>query len=177
MLFALVLGIALLWVLGPRERVDTDITFERSSIGADIDGWLATQEASVPALRPAAAKRVVWAGEPGSRTPFSLVYLHGFSASAEEIRPVPDRVAQELGANLYFARFAGHGRDGPAMAEPRAGDWLEDFAEAMEIGRRIGEEIIILSTSTGGPIATIGVLDPVHGDGVRGLIFVSPNFE
>ena len=95
-------------------------------------------EQQFPDIRPGAAKRILWAGEKGARTPLAIVYIHGFSGSAEEIRPVPDEVARTLGANLYFSRLAGHGRRPAAMAEPDAGDWIEDMAEAMAIGRRLG---------------------------------------
>ena len=176
-LLVILLAVGALWAFGPREPVETEMTFDPGHIGEDLDAWLAAQEADVPNLRPGAEKRIVWVGEPGTRTAISVVYLHGFSADAEEIRPVPDLLANGLGANLYFARFQGHGRDGPAMAEPRAGDWLDDFAEAMEVGRRIGDAVIVLSTSTGGAISTVGAFDPVHSQGVKAQIFVSPNFE
>ena len=92
---------------------------------------------------------MVWHDTVGAKTKTSIVVMHGFSATSEEIRPLPDLVAKELGANIYFMRFKGHGRDGNALASATAGDWLEDTAEAMEIGRRIGEKVIIIGTSMG----------------------------
>ncbi|MEM0935916.1 MAG: alpha/beta fold hydrolase [Pseudomonadota bacterium] len=168
---------ALLWLFGPREPVDLEIAFATEDIPEDLDAWLVAREAEVPALRPGAERRIVWAGAPGLRTPLALVYLHGFSASAEEIRPVPDRAAAALGANLYFARLRGHGRDGPAMAEATAGDWIEDLAEAIAIGRRIGERVVLIGTSTGGTLAALAAYDPRLSDGVAGIVFVSPNFR
>lgn len=175
-LLALVLGLAALLVLGPREPVDREIAFDPASLGEDLDAWLAAREAEVPDLRPGAEKRILWAGVPGEKTPLSIVYLHGFSASAEEIRPVPDRVAEALGANLYFARLAGHGRDGAAMAEPVAGDWIEDTAEAIAIGRRIGDRVLVMATSTGGTLAAIAAADPDLSRNIAGLVLISPNF-
>lgn len=176
MLFA-VLGLGSLVVLvacvGPKESVDRDFTAQ-IALPTDIDGWLDTREADIPNLKDGVEKRVVWAGTPGVQTETSIVYIHGFSASSEEIRPVPDRVAEALGANLYFARLAGHGRDGPAMAEPVMGDWAQDYAEAMAIGRQIGERVIVIATSTGGTLTALGT---VEGDAPDAAIFVSPNFE
>jgi hypothetical protein len=43
-----------------------------------------------------------------------------------------------LGANLYFARLKGHGRSGDAMLEGSVQAWVDDFAEAVAIGRRLG---------------------------------------
>ena len=126
----------------------------------DLDAHLAAREAVFDDLTPGTQKRIVWAGTPGEKTPLALIYLHGFSSTSEEVRPVPDRVAAALGANLYFARLAGHGRTGTALAGATAEDWLTDLAEALAIGTRIGERVILLGTSTGATLATIGLGDP-----------------
>lgn len=173
----LVAAAGLAFGLGPREPVDRAIAFDAAALPEDLDAYLAAAEARVPALRPAAARRIHWAGTPGERTPLAIVYLHGFSASAEEIRPVPDAVAAALGANLHYARLRGHGRDGPAMAEARAGDWIEDTAEALAIGRRIGERVLVLATSTGGTLAALAATDPALAEGLAGVALVSPNFR
>lgn len=172
--------VAVLMLWGPRERVEFGAAVDDLQLPgapADLDAWLAAREAAVPALRPEHAKRIVWAGVQGQVTPLAVVYLHGFSASSEEIRPVPDMVAQTLGANLFFARLSGHGRDGAAMAEPAAGDWIADAAEAIAIGRRIGREVLVISTSTGSTLATIAAGDPEMSERLAGLVLISPNFR
>ena len=173
----LVAAAALAFVVGPREPVARDVAADPEALPEDLDAWLAAQEAQVPDLREGAEKRIVWAGAAGARTPLAVIYVHGFSASAEELRPVPDRVAEALGANLFFTRLAGHGRDGAAMAEPRAGDWVADMAEAMAVGRRIGERVIVIGTSTGGTLAALAAHDPEMSEGLAGVVFVSPNFR
>lgn len=144
-----------------------------SGSAAEVDAYLAAREAGVAALRTGAEKRVHWAGAPGVQTPLSIVYVHGFSATAEEIRPVPDRVAQALGANLHYTRLAGHGRDGPAMGAASLAEWRADTAEALGIGRTIGERVLVMSCSTGGTL----VADALGGgaDGILGSVFVAPN--
>lgn len=144
---------------------------------ADLDDWLAAREAAVPDLRADAAKLIVWAGERGQRTDWAVVYLHGFSASREEIRPVPDEVAAGLGANLYFARLTGHGRDGAAMGEASVADWAADTAEALAIGRALGSRVLVIGNSTGAALATLAAHDPGMGDRVAGVVLVSPNFR
>jgi alpha-beta hydrolase superfamily lysophospholipase len=171
------LAIAAVWVLAPREGVDREIAFDASVLPDDLDSWLATRELQFSDLRPAAAKRIVWAGQAGAKTPLAVVYIHGFSASSEEIRPVPDRVADALGANLYFTRLAGHGRSGAAMAEASADDWIEDMAEAMAIGRRLGDRVLVMSTSTGATLAAIAAADPALSQDMAGVVLVSPNFR
>jgi alpha-beta hydrolase superfamily lysophospholipase len=89
---------------------------------------------------------------------------------------VPDDVARALGANLVFARLSGHGRDGAAMAVPRAGDWLDDAALFLEIARRVGERVIVIGTSTGGTLAAWAATDPAMARDVAGVVFVAPNF-
>lgn len=142
-----------------------------------LDEWLAARESSVPALRPDAAKAIVWAVEPGVRTDWAVVYLHGFSASRQEIRPVPDRVAASLGANLFYTRLTGHGRDGPAMAEGSVAAWVADTAEALAVGRALGNRVLVIGTSTGGTLAALAAHDPDMAADVAGVVLVSPNFR
>lgn len=144
---------------------------------AVLDDWLAARESAVPALRPDAAKAIVWAAEPGVRTDWAVVYLHGFSASRQEIRPVPDRVAAELGANLFYTRLTGHGRDGPAMAEASVEAWVADTAEALAVGRALGDRVLVIGTSTGGTLAALVAHDPDLAADVAGVVLVSPNFR
>lgn len=176
-LLALILGVAIAWLLAPREPVDTEISFDPNSLGGDLDAYLAQEEARFSDIVPGAQKQVIWAGARGARTPLSVIYIHGFSASAPEIAPVPQQVAAALGANLYFTRLRGHGRDGAAMGEAEAGDWLEDMAEALAIGARLGERTLILSTSTGSTLAAIAATDSAAMARVAGIVFVSPNFR
>jgi alpha-beta hydrolase superfamily lysophospholipase len=157
--------------------VDREISFDQSTIGDDLPAYLRASEAQFDDITPGVEKQIVWAGDVGAQTDLAVVYIHGYSATSEEIRPVPDLVAKALGANLYFTRLRGHGRSGPAMVEAEAGDWIEDMAEAIAIGRRIGREVIALSTSTGGTISAIAATDPSLADGIKGITFISPNFR
>ncbi|MEL7184353.1 MAG: alpha/beta hydrolase, partial [Pseudomonadota bacterium] len=182
MWLSLGLGLAAgtLWIVGPYEPVQTTLAFDPRAVPDDLDGWLADQEGLVADLDPDHAKSILWATAPGQRTDLAIVYVHGFSATKWEIRPVPDRVAEAVGANLFLMRLSGHGRDGAALAEPRVQDWLTDLAEAMEVGRRLGDRVIVMSTSTGSTLAAILAADPAlaaHRDGLAGLVMVSPNFK
>jgi pimeloyl-ACP methyl ester carboxylesterase len=162
---------------GPRVKVDTTITFNPLSIGDDPEAYLAEEEEKIPGIREGQQKQIVWA-DPQSRrkTPISIIYIHGFSASSGEIRPLPDMVAEDLGANLFFTRLRGHGRDGPAMAEASVHDWVNDMAEALAIGRRIGDKVIVMATSTGGSLATWAATKPGLMDRVAGFVLFSPNY-
>lgn len=159
------------WLL-PRERV----VMRSLPAITDAVAHLAAREGALDDIRPGDAARIVWAGEVGAVTPLSILYLHGFSAGPEEIRPVPDDVAAALGANLVFARLSGHGRDGAAMAEARAGDWLADTALFLAVARQVGKRVIVIGTSTGGTLAAWAMTDPRMAQDVAGVVLVAPNF-
>ena len=172
----LILAFASIWVLTPRETAPLAITFDETLIGDNMTAYLATREARFDDITSNVAKQIIWARAPQQKTPLSLIYIHGFSASAEEIRPVPDRLATALGANLFYTRLRGHGRGSAAMDEATIADWMDDMGEALAIGRRLGEKTIVISSSTGGTISAVAALDPMLSAHIKGFIFVSPNF-
>ena len=143
----------------------------------DLDDYLATSEAKIAArypLIPGTEKRIRWQ-IPGQRTELAIVYLHGFSASRQEIAPATQLVADALGANLFETRLTGHGRAKGVMQEMRAEDWLADAAEALAVGAGIGERIILIGTSTGGTLALAMAGHPAMQD-VESIVVISPNF-
>ncbi|MBU3000681.1 lysophospholipase [Roseovarius nubinhibens] len=170
------LGVLALVTLAPREPVEMGATFEPRKFGEGVDVYLEVMESRFDDIRDGAQKRIVWAGPSEMRTPLSIVYVHGFSASSEEIRPVPDRVAEALGANLFFTRLSGHGRGAEAMGEPRVGDWMQDMAEALAVGRAIGDEVIVIGTSTGATLAHAALFDAAMAEKIRGVVLISPNY-
>lgn len=169
-------AVAVLWFAGPYEDVSLVPDADSGQVGDDLDAHFAAAESRFDDITPGVEKRVVWAGAPGVQTDVSLLYVHGFSATSEEIRPVPDLAAVELGANLVFTRLTGHGRDGAAMAEARVQDWIDDVAEGLAAARSAGREVIVLATSTGATLVAAAALDPEMMRNVRGVALVSPNF-
>ncbi|HSG90473.1 MAG TPA: alpha/beta fold hydrolase [Pseudomonadales bacterium] len=141
---------------------------------ADLESWLAAREAGHGDIREDADARIVWAGAAGVRTPLSLVYLHGFSASRMETSPLCDLVARACGANLFYARLAGHGRTPAAMGAATREDWIEDGRLAFEIGSRLGERVVLVGTSTGGTLATL--LAAQAPAALAALVLLAPNF-
>ena len=177
LLLLAILAVAGMWAFGPREPVAVAASFDARKFGEGVQVYFESVEADVDGLVEGAEKRVIWAGPAETRTPVAVVYIHGFSSSPEELRPVPDRVAQALGANLVFARMAGHGvKPGEKLAEASAHDWMQDVAEALAAGRAVGEEVIVITTSTGGTLMAEAALQPELAEGVKGIVFVSPNF-
>ncbi|TMV09583.1 alpha/beta hydrolase [Ruegeria sediminis] len=176
-LLVLVIGAGLLWWFGPYEEVDLNPTFEPRRFGEGVQVYFESIESRFDDIVPGVEKRVIW--QPGAkeqRTPYSVLYLHGFSATSEEIRPVPDRVAEALGANLVFTRLQGHGRGGAAMAEGTASGWMRDTAEGLAAARAVGERVVVIATSTGATLAAAAALDPDLAENVAAVVLVSPNF-
>ncbi|TCL08986.1 esterase/lipase [Shimia isoporae] len=173
----LILVAGAMWIFGPYESISVEPTISEADVDADVEAYFAAQEARFTDITEGVEKRVIWAGEKGARTDLAIVYVHGFSATSEEIRPVPDLVAEELGANLVFTRLAGHGRDGEALAAATAQQWADDFAEAMIVARRIADDVVVIGTSTGGTVIAAMADQPEVMANVKGLVFVSPNFE
>lgn len=176
-----VLGLAVIFVLGfvlgPRVPVDTTIRFNASVIGDDPQAYLAREEAAVPNIRDGLEKEIIWANPMvHDKTPLAIVYIHGFSASKGEVRPLPDDVADQLDANLFYTRLTGHGQDGAAMTQGSVNAWINDYEEALAIGRQIGDKVIVIATSTGGSLAAWAATQPGASDGVAAIAFISPNF-
>ena len=150
--------------------------FNPNLIGSNIDQYLKKIEGQFLDIKEGVEKKVIWAEEINKKTPISIVYIHGFTASSEEVRPLPDKIANDLNANLFFTRLTGHGRNPTAMETCSIPNWMKDLHEAIEIGSRIGEKVILMSSSTGGTISVTSALDKEVSQKILGYIFMSPNF-
>jgi pimeloyl-ACP methyl ester carboxylesterase len=169
--------LAIAFVLGPRVAVDTTLRFDPASIGSYPEAYLARAEASAAGIRDGLQKEIIWANPATkAKTPLAIVYIHGFSASKGEVRPLPDKVAAALGANLFYTRLTGHGQDGAAMADGSINAWVNDYAEAIAIGRAIGERVVVIATSTGAALATWAATQPELSDDIATMAFISPNY-
>jgi esterase/lipase len=145
----------------------------------DLADWLEASESRANAnvaLIPDTAKRIRWYQERrNSKTRYSIVYLHGFSATRQEIAPVGAMIADALGANLFETRLAGHGQQQNALQGVRAEDWIKDAVEALSIGAIIGEQVIVIGTSTGATLALAMAGHPSF-EAVSTMVLMSPNF-
>lgn len=175
-LFGFVLALAV-YFLGPKNAFGPDEPTAREAPPAiaQLDDWLARSEAAYPDIRAGLHKQVVWHGTPGARTPWAVVYLHGFTASRLETAPLANTVAHHLGANLFYTRLAGHGRTTEAMGEPSVQDWLADAVEAVRVGERLGERVLVIGVSTGATLATWLGTRP-EGQTVGAYALISPNY-
>ena len=158
--------------LGP--RVDTNIVIEPVSLPDDLDNYLTQQEAAFNDITPGTEKEIIWAGEAGAKTEIAIVYLHGFSATHKETAPLAEELGRALNANVFNTRFTGHGRSNDAMAEASVNAWANDTVEAFEIGKRLGNKVILFGVSTGSTLATW--LATQNPEQLTGLVLMSPNY-
>ena len=139
----------------------------------DVEKQIKFDESSVPNLRSNIEKKIIWAEKSSQRTPLSIVFIHGFSATRVEMSPVIEKVAKALGANVFLTRLSGHGQDGDALSNATFDDWILDTAEAINIGEVIGNEVILIGSSTGCSLIHSIIETQTK---VRSIIYVSPNF-
>jgi pimeloyl-ACP methyl ester carboxylesterase len=62
------------------------------------------------------------------------------------------------------------------MATGSVNAWVNDFAEALAIGRAIGGKVIVIATSTGAALATWGATQPALSADVATFVLISPNY-
>ena len=170
----LLIAAAALWFLTPSRLQPALVEI---SLPDDLDTWLDQSERQAAdryGLVPGTEKRVTWFGE-GNRTPYSVLYLHGFSATRQETAPLAATVAGALGANLFETRLTGHGRERDLLADVRAEDWLRDAVEAHTIASQLGERVIVIGTSTGATLAAAMLGHPAMR-AVDTIVMLSPNF-
>ncbi len=139
-----------------------------------IVSYVSTQEAAHK-LRPNNEARIVWANDSfKQKTNYSMVYLHGFSASQEEGNPVHRNISKAFGCNLYLSRLDEHGIDtSEQLLNLNADDYWESAKQALAIGKQLGEKVILMGTSTGGTQAL--QLAAAFPNDVAGIILYSPN--
>ena len=165
--------IAIVGLLGP--QVDTNISLDDVTLPDNLDLYLSESESRFDDITEGTEKKIIWAGSPGERTALSIVSFHGFSATRQEFSPLADTVAKSLNANLFYTRLAGHGRGGPGMVDGSVNRWANDANEALQIGHRLGDKVILIGTSTGSTLATWLALQPTNSE-LGAMILLSPNF-
>ncbi|MEQ8237636.1 MAG: alpha/beta hydrolase [Cyclobacteriaceae bacterium] len=158
--FALLLIVILLLVLGyfmgPKPAFDDLVTAEISITPFTLEevDSIFKNEPKPLNLKPDNGSRLYWADSIPQKTKYVVVYLHGFSASPEEGDPLHINFAKRYGYNLYVPLLAGHGIDSKeSFATIQPNDWIESAKDAINLAQSMGEDIIVISCSTGSTLA------------------------
>lgn len=173
----LVVSVSVVYMLGPKPPEPhlnpnpTDISVPLDS----LDGWIAHRESGFKTLKPNNEARIEWYNDSVAVTEYAVVYLHGFTASGEEGNPVHRAFAKQYGCNMYLPRLYGHGLDTTEpLIDLTPENYLESAKEAIAIGKKIGQKVIIMSCSTGG---TLALYLAAHDPEIDALICYSPNID
>lgn len=172
---ALVALLAVVYFLGPKPAAPNynNNLIEVPSDPAALEAYVSSNEAKHK-VKPDNEARIVWANDSTkAKTPYVIVYLHGFSASQEEGNPVHRNIAKQFGCNMYLARLSEHGIDTTdALVNMTATSLWESAKEAYAIGKQLGDKVILMGTSTGG---TVALELASNFEDVAGLVLYSPN--
>lgn len=174
-IFIFALALFLLYLVGPHPaspKYDKNLPAVPSI--DKLEDYVTIKE-SLHKLRTDNQARIVW-NDDSSRvqTPYSIVYLHGFSASQEEGNPVHRNAARAIGANLFLARLAEHGIDTTdQLINLTVDKYWKSAQEALMIGAKLGKKVILMATSTGATQAL--QLAALYPEKVNALILYSPN--
>jgi len=171
----IVLLLVIIYFLGPKPSAP-EYALELPAVPAEpasLEKYILEKE-GLHNLKPNNEARIAWFNDSLKQpTDYSVVYLHGFSASQEEGDPVHTEFAKAFGCNLYLSRLAEHGIDTvDAMVNLTAEKLWNSAKEAYAIGKQLGRKVIIIGTSTGGTLAL--KLAAEYPD-IAGLILLSPN--
>lgn len=164
-------------MVGPRPAVEP-LDFDRyndASLPLDVEHFVTDLESKVQDLKPGNAAEIIWADTSKSKTPFVLLYLHGFSSSHEEGNPMHRRFADSLGMNVYLSRLYGHGRASEdSFIDFDPSDYYASAEEALAVAKTLGDSIVVMSCSTGG---TLSILLASEHPEIHSFIMFSPNID
>ena len=171
---AIVLAIYFLGPASPKPNLNTTLPQVNSDL-VQLEQEIIQSEQKQK-VKPNNQARIIWANDSlKQKTDYCLVYLHGFSASEEEGAPIHTEFAKRYRCNLYLARLYGHGI---VINEPLLDltpeNYMESAKQAIAIGKQLGKNVIIMSTSTGGTQSLY--LASEHPE-IAALILYSPNIK
>lgn len=175
--FGILVLLVLVYFVGPKvEKPNLDITLPQvESNLLDLEKSIQERERGISNIKSDNEARIIWFDSVPKKTEYSIVYLHGWSASQGEGSPLHLNTAKQFGCNLYLPRLAGHGlKEDEPMLTITADALIESAKEAIAVGKRIGKKVILMATSTGGTLA----LHLGQGDSdVAAILLYSPNIE
>ena len=123
-------------------------------------------------LIPGTEERIVPAASPSD---WVVVFLHGFSATRQEVAPLAQRVAAGLGASLVEARLTGHGQIDNPMSGVLAEHWMADAERVLTAAAELGDMLVGIGSRTGATLAAARRDQPA-AERFHTLVMLSPNF-
>lgn len=177
MISGLLIFLALLCIvyfLGPRPK-GVNLVPDLPVVTSDLrllEKEIMDSEKQTADLKPDNEARIIWADSLKSKTPYSIVYIHGFGASWAEGDPVHKNLAKKYNANLYLARMHDAGLSDPnAFDDLSPQNFVEGAKMALAVGKQLGDSVIVIGTSAGGLLSVY--LAANHPE-IKALVLYSP---
>ena len=167
--------IALVYMVGPKPStpvLNGNLPQVNNNL-QELENTINKEEAAVDGIKEDNQARIIWYDSSArEKTPYSMVYLHGFSASQGEGEPVHRNLAKKFGCNLYLSRLVEHGVEGDSIFKTLTPEGLLASAKkAVAVGKQLGDSVIIMGTSTGG---ALGIYITAENPEIKAMICYSP---
>jgi esterase/lipase len=172
----IILVLFLAYLAGPRPS-KPDFTIHENNLPvslSDLENKINQSENEVKGIKPDNQARIIWAdSSKKEKTKIAFLYLHGFLASQAEGAPVHTDLAKKYNANLYLARLPEHGieKGDSTMINLTADKWEASAEQALEIAKRLGDEVVVIGTSAGGVLTLF--LASRHPE-IKAIVLYSP---
>ena len=151
---------------------------------SEVENFIRERDEQAAPLQPDAGSAVHWFdGQRNTRTDVVVLFLHGWSASVQEISPVDLNIARGLRAHLLRYRLTGHGvapheRGGEMMRdEASCAALLRDAMVAFQLAALLGERLVLVGCSTGATLLAWLAVQPWAAPRVTNLLLLSPCFS
>lgn len=174
-LLGIAIVLAIVYMLGPKDSI-RKLNGSYPEVSQDIlelENFIKSNEDTVQGLKPNNEAKIIWANPSNpQKTPYSILYVHGFGASQMEGDPVHREIAAHFGANLFLTRLPEHGikRDN-AFEHLTPEKLVEGAREAYTIAQNLGDSVIVIGTSMGGALSLILASERPE---IKALILFSP---
>ncbi|PQJ78580.1 alpha/beta hydrolase [Polaribacter porphyrae] len=172
----LIIILILIYFLGPKVETPNlsynlpNVTNDLSEINTQVN-----LENLNKNIRKGNESRLIWADSIPTKTEYSVVVLHGFSASPAENEVLYTNFSKRYKTNLYAPRLFKHGlNDAAPLLDFTAEGYINSAKRGLAIGKKLGEKVILICASTG---ATAGLYLAAHHPEITGLILISPNID
>ncbi|TRX58384.1 alpha/beta hydrolase [Fulvivirga sp. M361] len=177
-LAAVIIVLALVYFLGPKGE-NPVLTTAPAMVSSDLkylEDSINQAESALTSIKQGNHARIIWADSSEyKKTPYSIVYLHGFSASHEEGSPLHTEIARRYGCNLFLTRLEGHGiTEEEPMLHLTVDGLVNSAKQSLAIAKQLGKKVILLTTSTGG---TLGLYLAQNDPDIAAIILYSPNID
>ena len=150
------------------------ITFPNIQINNEVVDYINDKEEKIDSLEQNAKKQIIWNSISNKKTEYAIVFIHGSFATGFQQRESLIKIADKLEANLFISRLSGHGVGFEGTKGVSAYDFIEDTAEAIAVGNKIGDKVILIGFSAGSGLAMLASQDQKLKSKIHSLVLIAP---